>query len=113
MEEVEKRCKRPGCAKKYQESQNSSVACKFHNGKPIFHDLKKGWTCCNIIVYEWEEFQKIQGCCTGAHSDEKLEGDLFYQSSTVAHATNGKGAVIIQNSCQERGNCLDENSRRF
>ena len=66
-----KKCKRPGCNKMYNEAENDSTKCKFHSGKPIFHDLKKGWDCCpNIIVYEWEEFEKIKGCCIGACSDD-------------------------------------------
>ena len=73
MEETEKKCKRPGCNKRYKESENSQSACAFHNGPPIFHDLRKGWSCCQVIVYDWEEFEKIPGCCTGMHTDEKQE----------------------------------------
>ena len=54
VEQGEKKCKRPGCKKNYSEANNSDHACAFHNGNPIFHDLKKGWTCCNVIVYDWE-----------------------------------------------------------
>ena len=66
--EESKRCKRGGCAKHYTESQNSGIACKFHPGKPIFHDIKKGWECCGAIVYDWESFEKIVGCQVGPHS---------------------------------------------
>lgn len=38
------------------ESENGPEACNYHSGKPLFHDLKKGWTCCNMIVYDWDEF---------------------------------------------------------
>ena len=68
--EAQKRCKRPGCGKMYLESENNGQACRFHSGKPIFHDIKKGWDCCNKIVYDWDEFQKIPGCCVGPHSDQ-------------------------------------------
>ena len=44
------KCKRLGCNKPYDEAENGPEACAYHTGKPIFHDLKKGWTCCNIIV---------------------------------------------------------------
>lgn len=40
------KCKRNGCKKAYEE--NNPTACHYHPGKPIFHDLKKGWTCCNV-----------------------------------------------------------------
>ena len=86
VEEV-KKCKRPGCTKSYKDSENSAISCKFHSGKPIFHDLKKGWSCCNIIVYEWDEFQKIEPCCTGLHSDQ-IEDTEFWRSQTVQNASN-------------------------
>ena len=68
MEEKAKKCARPGCGKEYKESENTEVSCKYHNGKVIFHDTKKGWTCCKQVVYDFEEFQKIQGCTTGLHT---------------------------------------------
>ena len=52
-------CKRNGCRMKYCEEDNNDTICKHHPGKPMFHDLKKGWTCCNKIVYDWDEFEKI------------------------------------------------------
>ena len=67
---VKKKCKRPGCAAYYTDEENHGTACSFHSGKPIFHDIKKGWDCCNVIVYDWDEFAKIPGCCSGPHSDE-------------------------------------------
>ena len=85
--EEELRCKRPGCGKKYKESENTSTSCRFHNGKPIFHDIKKGWDCWNKIVYDWDEFSKIEGCWVGKHTDEK--GDFeFWKSKTVINAEN-------------------------
>ena len=35
----------------------------------MFHDTKKGWTCCNTVVYDWDEFQKIPACSHGAHTE--------------------------------------------
>ena len=85
--EEELKCKRAGCNKKYKESENTHSSCKFHNGKPIFHDIKKGWACCNKIVYDWDEFEKIEGCCTGKHSNVKQDSG-FWKSSTVQNAEN-------------------------
>jgi hypothetical protein len=62
--------------------------CHYHPGKPIFHDLKKGWTCCNRIVYDWDEFQKLPTCATAKHTDQKEEGNEFFKSSTVQNAAN-------------------------
>ena len=71
--ENEIKCLRLGCMKKYKASENSETACSYHNGKPIFHDLKKGWTCCNQIVYDWDEFKLLKGCQVGSHSNVKPE----------------------------------------
>jgi hypothetical protein len=30
--EEQKTCKRPGCNKKYKDSENTAEACKFHTG---------------------------------------------------------------------------------
>lgn len=49
-----KKCKRHGCRQQYQDSENTDTSCNYHPGKPIFHDTKKGWTCCNKIVYDWD-----------------------------------------------------------
>ena len=97
MVESEKTCKHPGCGKVYRESENSDTSCKFHNGKPIFHDVKKGWTCCNVVVYDWDEFQKIPGCTYGKHTDLVSTTD-FFKSNTVENAKkaldNAKPVVI-------------------
>ena len=68
---VELKCLRLGCLKKYKESENTENSCSYHNGKPIFHDLKKGWACCNKIVYDWDAFEKIKGCQQGKHNAVK------------------------------------------
>lgn len=85
---AEKKCLRPGCGKKYQEESNTEESCHFHDGKPIFHDIKKGWTCCNKLVYDWDEFTKLVGCKTGKHSDVKQESE-FFKSNTVSKAQAG------------------------
>ena len=71
VDTAEKKCKRPGCNKMYTEANNDGTYCNFHSGQPIFHDLKKGWMCCNQVCYEWAEFEKMKGCCMGKHSDDK------------------------------------------
>jgi disease resistance protein len=45
------KCTNKGCMKEYDpndESALSEEACNFHPGNPIFHDLKKYWTCCTV-----------------------------------------------------------------
>ena len=83
-----KKCKRNGCNQYYTDAINDGTKCRFHTGKPMFHDLKKGWACCNQVAYEWDEFERIVGCAMGSHSDDVSAGDTeFWQSSTVANAT--------------------------
>ncbi len=86
MEGEKKRCKRHGCLKHYKEDENSETSCLYHPGQPIFHDLKKGWTCCNKIVYDWDEFQKLPTCAVGRHTDNKDEAQGFFKSNTVSNA---------------------------
>lgn len=86
--QAQTRCKRHGCLKHYLESENKEGACLYHPGKPIFHDTKKGWTCCQKVVYDWDEFQKLPTCATGKHTDQKEEGPEFYKSGTVQNAQN-------------------------
>ena len=88
MEEPTKTCQRNGCRKPYKESENNDEACLYHPGKPIFHDTKKGWTCCNKIVFDWDEFQKLVGCTKDRHSDVKQKTE-FYKSQTVDNAKKG------------------------
>ena len=85
--ELEK-CQHNGCKKKFSPSENTESSCKYHPGKPIFHDLKKGWTCCNKIVYDWDEFEKIPTCAVSKHDSKKQvnPNGEFFQSNTVNNA---------------------------
>lgn len=91
--EGKRKCKRNGCRKEYLEEENNAQACNFHPGKPIFHDLKKGWTCCEKVVYDWDEFQQLKTCATGFHNDteaeKKNDQSDFYVSNTVSNAQKG------------------------
>ncbi|CEM04625.1 unnamed protein product [Vitrella brassicaformis CCMP3155] len=66
-----KRCRRHGCHAEYREEENHDQACCYHPGWPVFHDLKKSWTCCNASSYDWDDFMKIPGCARGFHTTEK------------------------------------------
>ena len=89
-------CNNNGCKQKYKASENHATSCKHHSGKPIFHDFKKGWTCCNVIVYDWDEFQKIEACQVGPHVPKPTATGQpapnqaeFFQSQTVQRAEGG------------------------
>ena len=93
-QEFDSTCTNNGCKQKYKTQDNHPTLCVFHPGKPIFHDLKKGWACCNVIVYDWDEFQKIKGCQTGPHIPKTTQTTSnnnqsdFEKSTTVARAEN-------------------------
>lgn len=62
-------CKNYGCGQKFTDEENGPEACRHHVAPPLFHDCIKGWTCCRERkAYDWDEFQKIEGCAVGAHS---------------------------------------------
>ena len=71
------KCTNLGCLKDFKEEENNDTACTYHDGKPMFHDIKKGWTCCNQVVYDWDEFQKLKGCKVGRHTDVKKDVEFF------------------------------------
>jgi hypothetical protein len=80
------RCKNYGCGKFYSESENTDTSCRHHVSPPFFHDLIKGWSCCkDRKAYDWDEFQLIEGCAVGRHSNVEQK-QLFSQSPTVAAA---------------------------
>lgn len=87
--ETTKKCLRPGCGKTYNESENVEGVCVYHDGKPIFHDIKKGWTCCNQVVYDWDQFTQLKGCKVDKHSDVKPNTTDFFKSQTVNNAQKG------------------------
>ena len=99
--EAELKCVRNGCKKKYIESENNEKACHHHPGKPIFHDLKKGWTCCNQIVYDWDEFQNLRPCAVDRHTniENKQENQSeFFKSNTVSNAQKAldKEKIVVK-----------------
>ena len=64
-------CANKGCKdKSFVPEENSEEACQHHPGEPVFHDLKKYWTCCkdqHKPALDWDEFMKIPTCAVGAH----------------------------------------------
>jgi len=107
MEETPKKCKNLGCMQTYYESQNSDTACKYHKGPVIFHDVKKGYSCCNQVVYDWDDFQKIAGCQVGRHSEVSQQPN-FFKSNTVSNAEKA-----IQNQPQTQVKSIDDLEREM
>ncbi len=87
-------CRNYGCGKKFVESENGPTACRHHVAPPLFHDCVKGWTCCkDRKAYDWEEFQKIEGCSIGPHStiDPK---ELFAKSPNAPSGASSAPADL-------------------
>ncbi len=84
------RCKNYGCNAWFKEDENEENNCRHHIKPPIFHDTKKGWSCCmDRLVYDWKDFETIKGCTLASHStvDPKLK---FAPSPTVTNAVNAE-----------------------
>ena len=60
-------CRNKGCGEKFTEAENRDDACAYHPGPPIFHERKKGWSCCDRICYDFDEFMRIPPCTWGRH----------------------------------------------
>lgn len=46
-------------------------SCRYHPGAPFFHDVYKGWSCCNKKSVDFTEFLNIKGCTLSKHSNVK------------------------------------------
>lgn len=52
--------------------------------------LQKASVCPNNSRYDWDEFQKIEGCATAEHTNIKDTGATdFWKSQTVSNAKTG------------------------
>lgn len=60
-------CRNAGCGAKYTEAENGDDRCLFHPGPPVFHERKKGWSCCDVHVYDFDEFMNVPPCTRGRH----------------------------------------------
>lgn len=86
-------CKNHGCQMKFLEEENHDQACRHHREPPMFHDMKKGWRCCSTkMVYDWDDFEKIEPCVVGRHSAVGPDAK-FAASPTVAAAESAAAAA--------------------
>lgn len=60
-------CLHRGCTAAFVDESSRRAECMYHPGRPVFHDMSKGWSCCKRKVLEFDEFLKISGCTTGLH----------------------------------------------
>ena len=76
------RCQRHGCiygasntnGTGFNINDNHSSACCYHEGKPIFHDANKYWSCCpDKKCYDFDSFIQVPGCVRGYHDDGVID----------------------------------------
>ncbi len=92
------RCKNYGCQQLFSEEDNVEGSCKSHCAPPIFHDTRKGWSCCkDKMVYDWDEFQAIPPCTSTRHStiDPKLAFAKSSSSSAPSLQSEGKSEAKV------------------
>jgi hypothetical protein len=78
------KCMNKGCLKEYDPKDEAALgneACRYHPGEACFHDLKKFWTCCKVVLsyifvqvekYDWDEFMAIKPCAVGKHTPKMV-----------------------------------------
>jgi len=66
-------CQRRGCGAVYGENNNSSSACVYHPGEPVFAGAVKHWSCCGARGASFAEFSALRGCCVDHHSQFPTE----------------------------------------
>jgi hypothetical protein len=64
---VDAPCLHRGCNASYVDANSRQAECFYHPGRPVFHDMSKGWSCCRRKVLEFDDFLKIEGCTSGRH----------------------------------------------
>jgi hypothetical protein len=109
------KCKNYGCQTWYDPAANEEgePACRHHVAPPMFHDTKKGWTCCrDRLVYDWADFELIEGCTAGRHSQTD-PGVKFQKSPTIAAAEAAEATVRCCRIAIGEGSvpCLDARAR--
>ena len=68
-------CQRRGCGAVYGENNNSSTACVYHPGEPIFEGAVKQWSCCGARGATFAEFSALRGCMVDHHSQLPTEAE--------------------------------------
>jgi disease resistance protein len=61
-------CGNAGCRMKFNVNDPRDPSeCHYHASPPVFHDGKKGYSCCNVHVYDFDDFMAIPTCAVGTH----------------------------------------------
>ena len=69
--------------------------CTYHKLPPVFHETAKYWACCpDKKAYDWDDFQKIPGCCTGTCTEIKEEGAKQFLGGTDLREQASEGEKL-------------------
>jgi len=85
-------CTNFGCNKRFPRG-GPYPECRYHLKPPVFHETAKFWSCCpNKKAYDWDDFQKIPGCCVGMCTDKKDDEKqkLFLGGCDLREQATGK-----------------------
>jgi hypothetical protein len=99
-------CTHFGCKKRFPPG-GPYPECQYHVLPPVFHETAKFWSCCPTKkAYDFEDFQNIPGCQTGACSEIKdPESKLFLGGSDLREQVEAPKLKSIDdfNKSQEAG----------
>jgi len=75
-------CTHFGCTNRFPRGGPYPDCC-FHKAPPVFHETAKFWSCCpDKKAYDFEDFQKIPGCCTGKCTELKDADQKLFLGGT-------------------------------
>eukprot|EP01112_Ceratiomyxa_fruticulosa_P018802 TRINITY_DN6065_c1_g1_i1.p1 TRINITY_DN6065_c1_g1~~TRINITY_DN6065_c1_g1_i1.p1 ORF type:complete len:333 (-),score=65.19 TRINITY_DN6065_c1_g1_i1:47-1045(-) len=94
MTEVLK-CARNGCNSTFTLTSNHEEACLYHKGNPVFHEGRKGWSCCKKRVDSFEEMIAIPGCESGSHIPLSTEPKPATQTTTTTVSSAQKAVSMV------------------
>ncbi|XP_072482946.1 integrin beta-1-binding protein 2 isoform X3 [Notamacropus eugenii] len=66
-------CQNTGCGAVFQGSESDASPCRFHPGRPRFHEGMKSWSCCGITTVDFSTFLAQPGCSLGRHVWQKQQ----------------------------------------
>jgi hypothetical protein len=85
-------CTRFGCRNRFPPA-GPFPSCTYHKAPPVFHETVKFWSCCPTKkAYDWDDFQKIPGCCEAEHCTivkEETGAKQFLGGTDLRAAANG------------------------
>lgn len=87
-------CTHFGCKNRFPR-QGPYPECRYHKAPPVFHETAKFWSCCPLKkAYDFEEFEKIPGCCTGTCTDVKEVDQKMFLGGTDLRELAGEAVKL-------------------